>query len=155
MEIMEFVLRALVAAGLGFLIGFERQYSNKSAGIRTNALVSLGSALFVLISVDLSGQGGVDATRVVGQIVTGIGFLGAGVIIHQGVSVQGLTTAATIWCSSAIGCLSATGRYREALIAAFMVIVINFFLLKVDMWVSRLHPRKEGENANGQEKTEG
>lgn len=148
MELTVFIIRALVASGLGFLIGFERQYSNKSAGIRTNALVALGSALYVLISINLSDNGGVDATRVVGQIVTGIGFLGAGVIIHQGVSVQGLTTAATIWCSSAIGCLSATGKYTEAAISAVLVVVINFFLLKVDMWVSRIHPKKEEENHN-------
>ncbi len=148
MEISVFIIRALVASAMGFLIGFERQYSNKSAGIRTNALVALGSALFVLISVDLSAKGGVDATRVVGQIVTGIGFLGAGVIIHQGVSVQGLTTAATIWCSSAIGCLSALGMYKEAVISTVLVVIINFFLLKVDMWVSRIHSKKEEENQN-------
>jgi len=146
MDITVFLLRALLASALGSLIGLERQYSNKSAGIRTNALVALGSALFVLISVDLTGQGGVDPTRVVGQVVTGIGFLGAGVIIHQGVSVQGLTTAATIWCSSAIGCLSATGRYKEAALSAVLVVVINFFLLRVDLRISRMNSKKEGEN---------
>jgi len=99
-----------------------------------------------LISMELSDQGGVDATRVVGQVVTGIGFLGAGVIIHQGVSVQGLTTAATIWCSSAIGCIAATGRYKEAAISAVLVVFINFFLLRVDLWVSRFKSKREDEN---------
>ncbi|TSA36983.1 MAG: MgtC/SapB family protein [Porphyromonadaceae bacterium] len=132
MEIKEFIIRLLVAMAAGALIGLERQIHHKSAGIRTNALVSMGSSIFVLISLQITQEKGGDATRIIGQIVTGIGFLGAGVILHQGINVQGLTTAATIWCSSGIGCLSAAGYFAEAAISTVAVIFINFFLRWID-----------------------
>ena len=132
MEIKEFIISLLVAMLAGTLIGLERQIHHKSAGIRTNALVSMGAAIFVLISLQITGEKGGDATRIIGQIVTGIGFLGAGVILHQGINVQGLTTAATIWCSSGIGCLAAAGYFAEAGISTVAVIFINFFLRWID-----------------------
>lgn len=132
MEIKEFIIRLLVAMFAGALIGLERQIHHKSAGIRTNALVSMGAAIFVMISLQITQEKGGDATRIIGQIVTGIGFLGAGVILHQGINVQGLTTAATIWCSSGIGCLAAAGYYAEAGISTVAVIFINFFLRWID-----------------------
>lgn len=149
MELTDFVLRILVAAGAGMLIGLERQLQQKTAGLRTNTLVALGASLFVLISIPMhdSDSAG-DATRVVGQIVTGIGFLGAGVIIHQGVNIRGLTTAATIWCSSAVGCLAATGRFLETAIATGFIIVINVVLRLVDIWVERKKPSYTEEIKN-------
>ncbi|MFA5816040.1 MAG: MgtC/SapB family protein [Bacteroidales bacterium] len=132
MEIKEFIIRLLVAMAAGALIGLERQIHHKSAGIRTNALVSMGSAIFVLISLQITQEKGGDATRIIGQIVTGIGFLGAGVILHQGINVQGLTTAATIWCSSGIGCLAAAGYFAEAAISTIAVVFVNFFLRWID-----------------------
>ena len=110
METSEFILRLLAAMAAGGIIGVERELSNKSAGLKTNMLVSIGACIYVLINlsiIDERGQG--DPTRIIGQIVTGIGFLGGGVILHRGANVHGLTTAATIWCSAAIGCLAGLG----------------------------------------------
>jgi putative Mg2+ transporter-C (MgtC) family protein len=116
----------------GMIIGLERQLHHKSAGTRTNALVSMGSAIFVLISMQVTQDKGGDATRIIGQIVTGIGFLGAGVILHQGINVQGLTTAATIWCSSAIGCLAAAGYYAEVAVSVVAVVIVNVLFRWLD-----------------------
>jgi putative Mg2+ transporter-C (MgtC) family protein len=132
MELKTFILRILIAMAAGVIIGLERQIHHKSAGTRTNALVAMGSAMFVLLSLQLTGDKGGDATRIIGQIVTGIGFLGAGVILHQGVNIQGLTTAATIWCSSAIGCLAAAGYYAEVAVCVLGVVVVNVVFRKVD-----------------------
>ena len=142
MEIKEFIIRLLASMLAGALIGLERQIHHKSAGIRTNALVSMGSAIFVLISLQITQEKGGDATRIIGQIVTGIGFLGAGVILHQGINVQGLTTAATIWCSSGIGCLVAAGYLAEAAISTIAVIFINFFL----RWIDDLIKKPDGHD---------
>jgi len=133
METTEFIIRMLVATGVGAAVGLERQINNKSAGLRTNTLVALGSCVFVIISVMLIPEGG-DPTRIIGQVVTGIGFLGAGVILHRGANVQGLTTAATIWCSAGLGCLAGLGNFLEAAIAAIFIIIINFAFKKGDKW---------------------
>jgi putative Mg2+ transporter-C (MgtC) family protein len=135
MTISEFSLRLLAAVSAGLLIGFERQWHHKSAGIRTNTLVSIGSALYVLLSVKLTSEHG-DVTRIVGQVVTGIGFLGAGIIFKEGLNVIGLTTAATVWCSSAIGCLAAAGYFTEVIIGTFTIIAINSILMPLDIWLS-------------------
>ncbi|MEJ2379453.1 MAG: MgtC/SapB family protein, partial [Pseudolabrys sp.] len=110
---------------LGSLIGFERQWHQKMAGLRTNALVALGACGFVVFS-GLVGQG--DPTRVAGQVVTGIGFLGAGVILREGVNVHGLNTAATLWCSAMVGTLIGGNHWPEGFVAATFVIVTNLFL---------------------------
>src|SRR5918911_5605618 len=93
----ELVSRLLTAALLGAIIGFERELRQKTAGLRTNILIAVGSALFTLMSYELAADGSGDPGRVAAQIVTGIGFLGAGAIMRTGSSVQGLTTAATVW----------------------------------------------------------
>ena len=98
----EFTIRLLSALVAGFLIGFERQWNHKSAGLKTNTLVSVGAAIFVLISILVTQKGNGDVTRIIGQVVTGIGFLCAGIIFKEGLSVHGLTTAVTVWCCSAI-----------------------------------------------------
>jgi len=137
MELKEFIIRILVAMGAGILIGLERQIHHKSAGTRTNALVSMGSAIFVMISLQVTGENGGDSTRIIGQIVTGIGFLGAGVILHQGINIQGLTTAATIWCSSAIGCLAAAGYFAEVVVSVLAVVFVNVMLRLLDDWIKK------------------
>jgi len=137
MENREFIIRVAVAVAAGALIGLERQLHNKSAGIRTNSLVSLGAAIYVLLSIQLTQQGHGDVTRIIGQVVTGVGFLGAGVILHHGVSVQGLTTAATIWCSSAIGCLAAAGYFVETAIATTAILLVNFLFRRIDDWIKK------------------
>ena len=123
------LLRLVVAAGLGGAIGFERELRERQAGLRTHLVVSVGAALFTLVSAygfrDVLEQGQVvaDPTRIAAQIVSGIGFLGAGAIIRQGLSVRGLTTAATLWLVAAIGMASGAGYYDGALIATLGALI--------------------------------
>jgi len=131
----EFTLRAMVALVAGMLIGFERQWNHKAAGLRTTTLVALGSAFYVLLSITITQNNG-DATRIIGQVVTGIGFLCAGVIFREGISVHGLTTSVTIWCSSAIGCLAAAGYFIETLIATSLILLVNIILRPIDYWLT-------------------
>ena len=119
------------AAGLGMAIGIERELRDREAGLRTHVLVSVGSALFTIVSAygfhDLLANGGpvirADPTRIAAQIVTGIGFLGAGAIIREGLSVRGLTTAATLWGVAAIGMASGAGYYSAAVFGTVIVIL--------------------------------
>ena len=126
----------MVAIAAVFVIGFERQWHHKSAGLRTNILVSVGSALYVLLSIIITQTNG-DVTRIIGQVVTGIGFLCAGIIFKEGLSIHGLTTSVTVWCSSAIGCLAAAGYYVETLIASITIVLINIVLKPIDAWLSK------------------
>lgn len=122
MVIFEFALRLLAALLLGAAVGSERQWRQKNAGLRTNTLVSLGSAAFVLLSIEIGG----DATgRIASYVVSGIGFLGAGVIMKDGLNVHGLNTAATIWCSAAVGALSGLGLYPQAALVAAAIILTH------------------------------
>lgn len=134
MEPLEFIIRLMAATAAGAVVGLEREINNKSAGLRTNTLVSIGAAIYVLISLELLNEGEGDASRIVGQIITGIGFLGAGVILHRGPSVHGLTTAATIWCSAALGCLAALAMYWQLIIAALLVLMVNLAFKLTDRW---------------------
>jgi putative Mg2+ transporter-C (MgtC) family protein len=125
MTLGDSALRLALALLLGSAIGIERQWHQKMAGLRTNALVALGAAGFVVFS-GLVGQGA--PTRVAAQVVTGIGFLGAGVILREGISVHGLNTAATLWCSAMVGTLAGAGHGGPSLLAAGFVIGTNLFL---------------------------
>lgn len=140
MTLFEFIIRIAIASVAGAAVGFERQWSNKSAGLRTNTLVSLGASIFVLLSSLATAHNG-DPSRVLGQVVTGIGFLGAGVIFRQGVNVQGLTTAATLWCSAAIGSLAGLGYYLYAGICALLVITINLSFRLTDRWLIKMQSK--------------
>ncbi len=147
MNILEFITRLSLALLLGAAIGLERQWRQKSAGLRTNTLVSMGAAAFTLISFSLTSlEDGVykgDATRIIGQIVTGIGFLGAGVIMKDGLSVQGLNTAATIWCSAAVGSLAGVGLVVEASIVSCGVMLTHIILRPLGLLLNRLSFHKE------------
>ncbi|MCS6824538.1 MAG: MgtC/SapB family protein [Cytophagaceae bacterium] len=147
MTLLDFTLRLSLSILLGAAIGLERQWRQKSAGLRTNTLVSLGSAGFTLISYVLtSSDDGVykgDATRIIGQIVTGIGFLGAGVIMKDGLNVQGLNTAATIWCSAAVGASAGAGLYLESVIIAFAVMLTHTILRPIGLKLSMFNYRKD------------
>ena len=129
--ILDVTARLAVAAVLTGLIGLERELRERAAGLRTHMLVGVGSALFTIVSAYawsdfvFSRQGGtvLDPTRVAAQIVTGIGFLGAGAIIRQGISVRGLTTAAGLWVVAAIGMAAGAGYYSAALVATGLVLV--------------------------------
>ncbi len=126
MEVIEFSIRVGLAAVAGLLIGAEREISGKSAGLKTNSLVALGACVFVLVSLTFQGDEYVDTTRVLGQVVSGIGFIGAGTILQHGKSIKGLTTAATIWCSAGAGCLAALEMYKELLVVCIIIITINY-----------------------------
>lgn len=141
MTYTEFALRLVIALGAGFLIGFERSWHHKSAGLRTITLVTIGSALYVMLSIYITQTEG-DVTRIIAQVVSGIGFLGAGIIFKEGVNVHGLTTAATVWCSSAIGCLAGAGYHIEAIVSTVLVLAINSVMLILD---KHLASRGEGE----------
>lgn len=112
----------------GYLIGFEREHSGKSVGTRTISLICLGSTLFCLMSPMVFNA---DNSRVIAQIVSGIGFIGAGIIFKNGDEVHGLTTAATIWASAAIGALVGTGMFIEAFIGTIAVLFINITFKKI------------------------
>lgn len=131
----EFILRLLTALVAGLVIGFERQWHHKSAGLRTNTLVSVGAAIFVLLSILVTEKGLGDVTRIIGQVVVGIGFLCAGIIFKEGITVHGLTTAVTVWCCSAVGCLAAAGYYTETFIATVAIIAVNLLLKPLDEWL--------------------
>lgn len=132
----DFLLRLCAAALAGLCIGFERQWQHKSAGLKTNMLVAMGGAIFTMLSIQFNHfSNDVDVTRIIAQVVSGVGFLGAGIIFKEGLSVHGLTTAATIWCSAAIGCVAASGFYMETLISTALVLAINVGLQPLDTWL--------------------
>jgi putative Mg2+ transporter-C (MgtC) family protein len=124
LSVADFALRLAVGVGCGALIGMERQWRARRAGLRTNALVAAGATLFVLYGAATEDT---SATRVASYVVSGIGFLGGGVILREGVNVRGLNTAATLWCSAAIGVLAASGHLAFTVIATGAVIAIHLF----------------------------
>jgi putative Mg2+ transporter-C (MgtC) family protein len=126
MPLLEAGLNLLAAAGLGAAIGLERQWRQRLAGLRTNTLVALGAAIFVLYS--RIGHDEPGAARMAAQVVTGIGFLGAGVIFKEGVNIRGLNTAATLWCSAAVGLLAGGGLALYGALGAAFVIGANVAL---------------------------
>jgi len=121
-----FALCLLVALILGTLIGAERQWRQRMAGLRTNALVAAGASMFVMLTALTAGSD--DSFRIAGQVVSGIGFLGAGVILRNGLNITRLNTAATLWCSAAIGTLAGYGMYGSAITGAVAVIGTNICL---------------------------
>lgn len=124
---MEFhiILKILLAAMLGGIIGLERELSHKEAGLRTNILIAIGSALITIISGRIAAQTqGADPARLTAQIVSGIGFLGAGAIIQARFAVHGLTTAATIWTVAAIGIAVGSGLYLPAFLVTLLVVMV-------------------------------
>ncbi|HIK38563.1 MAG: MgtC/SapB family protein [Geminocystis sp.] len=126
LTLTEFVVRLIVAFLLGSAIGLERQWRQRMAGLRTNTLVAIGAALFVMLSVLTPGDS--SPTRIAAQVVSGIGFLGGGVILREGLSVRGLNTAATLWCAAAIGALAGAGFLTQATLGALSVLATNLFL---------------------------
>jgi len=119
-------VRVALAAALGTLLGYEREHEGKPAGMRTHGMVGVGAALFTIVS--LHGFGGTgDPARVAAQIVTGVGFLGAGAILHHRDSIRGLTTAATLWVTAALGTAVGTGMYTMSIVsAAFAFLLLRF-----------------------------
>jgi putative Mg2+ transporter-C (MgtC) family protein len=126
MVILQSAANLAVATGLGAAIGFERQWRQRMAGLRTNTLVAIGAASFVIFGSLIPGE--TSPTRVAAQVVSGIGFLGAGIIFREGLNVTGLNTAATLWCSAAVGLLAGAGQPAYAALAATFVIFANLGL---------------------------
>jgi putative Mg2+ transporter-C (MgtC) family protein len=124
-----------VAFLLGTLIGFERQWRQRSAGLRTVVLVTIGAAAFTDTGVHLAGSEG--ATRIVAYIVSGIGFLGAGVILKDGTNIRGLNTAATLWCSAAVGAFAGSGLPAEAVALTIFVLAGNTLLRPLVNYINR------------------
>jgi len=135
MHLHLFVVRLLVALALGALIGAERQLRQRLAGLRTNALVAAGSALFVLVAAFWDDRE--SSARIAAQVVSGIGFLGAGVIMREGLNVRGLNTAATLWCSAAVGVLAGLGQLVEASAGALAILGANIVLRGVTQRINR------------------
>jgi putative Mg2+ transporter-C (MgtC) family protein len=128
--------RLLLAAGLGAVLGLEREYRQKPAGLRTNILIAIGSALFTIISVSMTAGTG-DPSRVAGQIVTGIGFLGGGAIMRNRDTVHGMTTAATIWVNAAIGIGCGVGQFQLAIAATALTLVVLVVLPPIEIYFER------------------
>ena len=143
MSCTEFAFRVLLSLCLGFCIGLERQLTGHSAGIRINVLICLGTSLFTLFPI-VSGS---DQTfRVASSIISGVGFLCSGVIFKENGSVRGMNTAATLWCSAAIGVLSTTGMVWIAVTAAFVLVVSNLILRPLTRRINPMGFGDESEN---------
>lgn len=129
MNDIEITIRLLTALGLGGLVGLEREVHGSDAGLRTHILVSLGSALVMVVSILMSRSfPGTDPARISAQVVSGIGFLGAGSILRSATSVRGLTTAASIWAIAGIGLAAGAGYYSSAIIASILILVTLWLL---------------------------
>lgn len=133
-DVFEAILRISASAVLAGVIGFERQVAQKAAGLRTHMLVGLGAGVFALLSVE--SFPGSDPARIAAQIVSGVGFLGAGAIFRHGIAVRGLTTAAGLWTAAAVGMASGIGEYGIALIATGVAVVV-LYVVGVIQWLVR------------------
>lgn len=131
----EFIIRIIICYVLSVLIGIERQLHNKITGVRTNVLVSLGAFLFVYYSFGPYIEG--DQMRIAASVVSGIGFLGAGVILRNGNRITGLNTAATLWCAAAIGVLTARGMLTEAIVGTILILFSNVLLRFISLKIQK------------------
>jgi len=137
LSLYQFEYRLALALALGAVLGLERQLHHKAAGTKTHALVAVGAALFMLLAEGIPGDASAPG-RVAGQIITGIGFLGAGAILRRDSStITGLTTAATVWCAGAIGTLAGLGSWYQALIGTGFILVANVLLRPLDTFINR------------------
>jgi putative Mg2+ transporter-C (MgtC) family protein len=136
-DLFFFTLDAVAALAMGVALGLERQFRGHPAGLRTNALVCVGAALFVSLSRLLGSHDNphLDPTRIASYVVSGIGFLGGGVILREGFNVRGMNTAATLWCSAAVGVLAGAGLPAYALVGTLIVLGIHLGLRPVGRWV--------------------
>lgn len=136
-EAIDWILRLLIASALGALVGTERESRGHPAGIRTQALVALASALLTGVGAEGFGGASADPTRIASQVVTGIGFIGAGVILKQGGTVRGLTTAATLWLSAALGVAVGAGLVIPAVMAAATAVILMYGLSTLKPFIRR------------------
>ncbi len=146
-----FVFHLLIAAILGGIIGFEREWTGKSAGLRTYTLVALGASLFSTMSLTFEGLPSFDPSRILSQIVVGVGFLGAGLIIVQGGKVRGLTTAAGLWVTAAIGAAVGMRLYSIAVAGVFLTLLILWGLRKLERGLAQRRERTFGKSEEEQQ----
>ena len=144
------IIRILISFVLGVVIGIERGISHKTVGFRTISLVCVGSTAFTLISI--YGFQGVDTSRVAAQIITGIGFLGAGAILHKGYITKGLTTAAALWVSSAVGMACGTGMFVLAFIVTLMALILLWVLKPFKIHLDRMLDSENGNSKRGKKR---
>ncbi len=137
LELSELILRLGVAILCGFIIGLERQIHKGLAGIHTNVLVSSGSCLFIFVGLCLNDQN--SPARVASQIVSGIGFLGAGVVIKEGMTVRGINSAATLWCSAAIGSLCGGGMLGIGVLSTTIITAVNSMMRH--KWIKQIYKK--------------
>jgi uncharacterized membrane protein YhiD involved in acid resistance len=148
----ELALRLIAGLALGAIIGFERELHRQPAGFRTHSLVSLGAALFAIISAYGYGGANIDPTRITAQIVSGIGFIGAGTILQSRGRVRGLTTAASLWSVAAIGTAAGTGLYVLAMLGTVLILVVLSLLDRVEEFArQRFALRPDGRAELGHE----
>jgi putative Mg2+ transporter-C (MgtC) family protein len=133
MGALEFTLHIAIALLLGVAIGLERQFRQHPAGLRTNALVCVGAALFVSLTRLMGDHD--SPTRIASYIVSGVGFLGGGVILREGLNVRGMNTAATLWCSAAVGTLAGSGYLLHAALGTLAVLIVHLALRPVGHWI--------------------
>ena len=133
---IQLMMRLLLAAGLGGAVGIERELHQKPAGLRTNILIAVGSALFTALSIQIAHAGG-SPDRISAQIVTGIGFLGAGAILRSGHHVQGMTTAATIWVNAAVGMAAGAGEFLMATMTTVITLIVLAVLPPIEAYFER------------------
>ena len=144
-----FVPKVLVATLCGVIIGIDRELKQKVAGVRTFILISVGCAVFSAISVLMSDNRIIDPTRIIGQIITGIGFLGAGVIVKNDDKIVGVTTAAFIWCISAVGVLAGIGAIWTPIILTFGLLIVSLVFEKFETYIKKIKIlNKNGESRN-------
>jgi putative Mg2+ transporter-C (MgtC) family protein len=137
MDTLEIISKLLIAVLIGGIIGAEREYHNKSAGLRTLMLICLGSALFTMFSMEIGERTSPD--RIASNIVTGIGFVGAGVIFMGGTGINGVTTAATIWVTAALGVGVGAGHQYIALAGCFALVAILYAFIAIEEWIDRIN----------------
>lgn len=135
MTLLEITGRIVAAVLFGGAIGLERQWRQRGAGLRTNTLVSTGAAAFVTLAALMPGES--SPTRIAAQVVSGIGFLGAGVILREGLNIRGMNTAATLWCSAAVGALTGSGFWAVAAITTVVVVMTNTALRPLGRLIER------------------
>lgn len=132
----EIAFRLFLSFLIGTALGLEREYRSKAAGLRTMIVICLGSTIFTEISLSI---GGASPDRIASNIITGIGFLGAGVIFKDGLTISGITTATTIWISAALGMAVGAGEYMIAIVGSVAVLIVLTFFERLKLWISELH----------------
>lgn len=148
----ELAIRLCVALGLGGLIGLERQWRSRYVGLRTSTLVTIGAAAMTAFAFAITHDDPTSIVHIVAGIITGVGFLGAGVIIHEGITVKGFHTAATLWCSVAVGLFAGAGYFEAAAVVAAFVLLVNLSLRPIVHYINE--QTKYTEKTSGRHNSE-